>query len=121
MDLTQYKLLILCTYRHFLGTVWLAYDQAFREHTAATHLSDWSSMNAQLFNFHTAGSLVHNSSLALSSEYLKPPVSCASSVVCISWNKGRYMAPFSACRYPHRARIVQPRADPSKDASDQCK
>jgi len=32
----QYHLSILRTYRHFSGRVWLAYDQALREHAAAT-------------------------------------------------------------------------------------
>ncbi|KAK2547342.1 hypothetical protein P5673_032746 [Acropora cervicornis] len=44
-DLMQYQLLILRTYRHFSGRVWLEYDQAFREHAAASRLTDWSSMN----------------------------------------------------------------------------
>ena len=39
-DLTQYKLLILRTYRQFNGRVWLAYDQAFREHAAAVNLTN---------------------------------------------------------------------------------
>ena len=47
-DLTSYKLLILRTYRHFSGRVWLAYDQAFRQHVAATGLTDWSSMNCSI-------------------------------------------------------------------------
>lgn len=55
-DLTQYKLLILQTHRHFSSKVWLNYDRAFREHAAATRLTDWSCMNVQLFNFHAAGS-----------------------------------------------------------------
>ena len=37
-DLTLYKPLILCTYRHFNGRVWHAYDQAFREHAAPQSL-----------------------------------------------------------------------------------
>ena len=47
-DLTQYKLLILRTYRHFSGRVWLAYDQAFREHAAATRLTDWSAKSSNV-------------------------------------------------------------------------
>lgn len=39
-----YKLQILWTYRHFNGRMWLAYDQAFCQHAAATKLVDWSSM-----------------------------------------------------------------------------
>lgn len=54
-DLLQYQLLTLRTFCHFSGQVWLAYNQAFCEHAAATHLTDWSCMNVQLFNFHAAG------------------------------------------------------------------
>ena len=46
------------TYRHFNGRVWLAYDQAFRQHVAATGLTDWSSTNVELFNFHAAGASI---------------------------------------------------------------
>ena len=63
-DLLQYQLLILRTFHHFSGKVWLAYDQAFREHAAAIRLTDWSCMNVQLFNFHAVGSSVRESSLA---------------------------------------------------------
>ena len=44
------------TYRQFSGSAWCEYDKAFRQHAAASKLSDWSSINVQLFNFHTAGS-----------------------------------------------------------------
>ena len=56
-DLTSYKLLILRTYCQFSSRVWLAYDQAFHQHAAATKLVDWSTMNIQLYNFHAAGPL----------------------------------------------------------------
>ena len=101
-DLLQYQLLILCTFRHFLGKVWLAYDRAFREHAAAIRLTDWSSMNMQLFNFHAAGLSVRDSTLAQSNECPEPPGSSSSNVVCISWNMGRCTAPFASCRYAHR-------------------
>ena len=55
-DLTAYKLLIIRTYRQFAGRAWLNYDKAFREHVAAARVTDWSSLNGQLYNFHTAGS-----------------------------------------------------------------
>ena len=100
-DLLQYQLLILRTFRHFSGKVWLAYDQAFREHAAATRLTDWSCMNVQLFNFHAAGSSVRESSLAQANEHPEPLGSSSSAVVCISWNKGRCTAPFASCRYAH--------------------
>ena len=61
-DLPAYKLLILLTNRQFAGRVWLRYDQAFREHTAAMKLIDWSSTNVQLCNFHAAGASTHSSS-----------------------------------------------------------
>ena len=54
-DLLHYQLLLLRTYRQFAGRVWLAYDLAFREHGAATNLTEWSIINVQLFNFHAAG------------------------------------------------------------------
>ena len=104
-DLMQYQLLILRTYRHFSGRVWLAYDQAFREHAAATRLTDWSSMNVQLFNFHAAGSSVRSASLTTSSESPEPPGSSSSTILCKSWNKGRCTAPFAFCRYAHRCSV----------------
>ena len=53
-DLTAYKMFILRTYHQFAGRVWLSYDQAFREHAAATNLSHCSSVNVKLFHFHAA-------------------------------------------------------------------
>ena len=50
----QYQLLILRTHRQFAGRVWLGYVRAFREHAAASNLTDWSTINVQLFNFHAA-------------------------------------------------------------------
>ena len=50
----QYQLLILQTHRQFAGRVSLGYVQAFREHAAASNLTDWSTINVQLFNFHAA-------------------------------------------------------------------
>ena len=46
-DLMQYQLLILHTYHHFSGRVWLDYDRSFREHAAATRLTDWSIINVE--------------------------------------------------------------------------
>ena len=124
-DLLQYQHLILRTFRHFSGKVWLAYDQAFREHAAATRLTDWSCMNVQLFNFHAAGSSVRESSLAQSNEHPEPLGSSSSAVVCISWNKGRCTAPFASCQYAHRCtvcsgshRVTTCSRRPSKDSRD---
>ena len=104
-DLTQYQLLILRTFRHFAGKVWLAYDKAFREHAAATRLSDWSCMNVQLFNFHAAGSPVRSSTVPSSSKFVEPSGSSSSLITCISWNKGRCTAPHASCRYAHRCSL----------------
>ena len=41
-DLCQYQLLIVQTHRQFPSRVWLSYDRAFRQHTAATNLVGWS-------------------------------------------------------------------------------
>ena len=103
-DLMQYQLLILRTHRHFSGRVWLTYDQAFREHAAATGLTDWSLMNAQLFNFHAAGSTTRPSSSAESSDW-EPSGSSSSLVECKSWNRGRCTAPHATCRYAHRCTV----------------
>ena len=100
-DLLQYHLLFLLTYRHFSGRVWLAYDQVWFEHAAASHLMDWSLMNVQLFNFHAAGSSVRSNTLAQANESPKPLGSSSSSLLCKSWNKGRCTALFASCWYAH--------------------
>ena len=92
-DLTLYKLLILRTYRQFQGNAWLAYDRAFREHAAAARITDWSSINVQLFNFHAAGSSVRRS--------FTEPIGSSSAVVCKSWNNGFCVAPSCMCRFAH--------------------
>ena len=96
-DLTLYKLLILRTYRKFQGNAWLAYDRAFREHAAAARLTDWSSINVQLFTFHAAGSSVRRS--------FTKPTGSSSSVVCKSWNNGFCVAPSRTCRFAHRCSV----------------
>ena len=101
-DLTSYKLLILRTYRQFSGRVWLAYDQAFRQHAAATKLVDWSTMNVQLYNFHAAGASVRSGSGGFLSELPEPSGADSSQVICRSWNRGRCSAQFASCRFAHR-------------------
>ena len=101
-DLTSYKLLILRTYRQFSGRVWLAYDQAFRQHAAATKLVDWSTMNVQLYNFHAAGASVRSGSGGSLSELPEPSAADSSQVICPSWNRGRCSAQFASCRFAHR-------------------
>ena len=104
-DLTSYKLFILRTYRQFSGRVWLAYDQAFRQHAAATKLVDWSTMNVQLFNFHAAGASVRSGPGGSLSELPEPSGADSSQVVCRSWNRGRCSAQFASCRFAHRCSI----------------
>ena len=87
-DLSQYKLLILRTYQKFSNRVWLAYDRAFREHAAATNLTDWSNMNMQLFNFHAAGASTHGHG-EFANESAEPAGAPCSQIVCKSWNRGR--------------------------------
>jgi hypothetical protein len=53
-DLLLYELLILRTYSKFGRDAWRNYDEAFRRDAAARGLSDWSNMNVELFNIHTA-------------------------------------------------------------------
>ena len=53
-DLVLYQLLILCTFSRFGGSTWRWYDDAFRRDAAARGVVDWSHMNVELWNFHTA-------------------------------------------------------------------
>ena len=92
-DLTSYKLLILRTYRQFSGRVWLAYDQAFRQHAVATKLVDWSTMNVQPVHSGSGGSL---------SELPEPSGADSSQVICRSWNRGHCSAQFASCGFAHR-------------------
>ena len=101
-DLTSYKLLILPTYRQFSGRVWMAYDQAFRQHAEATKLLDWLTINVQLYNFHTTGASVCAGSGGSLSELPKPSGADSSQVICQSWNRGRSSAQFSLCWFAHR-------------------
>ena len=82
-DLTAYKLLILRTYRQFGGRAWLEYDQAFREHAAATRMTDWSAINVQLYSFHTGGASLRSAITSQSSEAVGSSVS----EICQSWNR----------------------------------
>ena len=100
-DLTSYKLLILRTYRQFSGRVWLAYDQAFRQHAAATKLVDWSTMNVQLYNFHAAGASVHSGSGGSLSELPEPSGAGSSQVICQLWKRGCCLAQFALCWVTH--------------------
>ena len=105
-DLASYKLLILRTYRQFSGSAWCEYDKAFRQHAAASKLTDWSGINVQLFNFHTAGSGPRSyvaSSVSRTSSSFEPQGNQNSdcSVVCLSWNKGHCVARAAVCRFKH--------------------
>ena len=98
-DLLLYQMMILRTYRQFTGRVWLAYDRAFRERAAATNLTDWSEVNTQLFNFHSAGASVRGAAAHVNSE---PRGAVSSNIVCRSWNNGRCVAPSAVCRFAHK-------------------
>ena len=100
-DLTSYKLLILRTYRQFSGCVWLAYNQAFCQHAAATKLVDWSTMNVQLYNFHAAGASVRSGSGGPLSKLPEPSGADSSQVICRSWSRGRCSAQFASCQFAH--------------------
>ena len=112
----QYQLL-----SHFSGQVRLDYDRSFREHTAATRLTDWSLMNVELFNFHTADSSVCSSSLAQSHESLKPPGSSSATVVCKSWNRGCCTAPFASVHYAHQCNLCSGAHHASSCSTQQAK
>ena len=76
----------------YSANIWLTYNQAFCIHTLhTTQLTDWSSMNLQLFNFQAASCLVCSSSLATSNKWPEPPGLSFSVILC---NEGCCMAPF---------------------------
>ncbi len=94
-------------YRQFSGSAWCEYDKAFRQHAAASKLTDWSGINVQLFNFHTAGSGPHSyvaSSVSRTGSSFEPQGNQNSdcSVVCLSWNKGHCVAWAAVCRFKTR-------------------
>lgn len=100
-DLTAYKLLILRTYRQFGGQVWLNYDLAFRQHAAATKLTDWSAMNVQLFNFHAAGTTNHSYPGRVIAQG-EATGSHSSDIICRSWNRGQCSSPYKSCKFAHK-------------------
>ena len=99
-ELMNYQLLILRTHRQFTGQVWFAYDCAFREHAAATNLTNWSSINVQLFNFHAAGMAVRASNAPVDGSP-EPHGSATSTIVFKLWNRGRCVAPYASCCFAH--------------------
>ena len=101
-DLVQYKLLILRTYRHFGGSVWLLYDKAFREHAAATKNTDWSKLDSQLFNFYSAGAPAKRFGSRALEESSEAEGSPPSLIICKSWNRGRCSSPFARCKFAHK-------------------
>lgn len=102
-DLTSYKLLILQTYRQCSGFCCLEYDRAFREHTAAKKVTDWSKMHVQLFNYHKAGAQVCSSptSSSVVSSQAEASGNASGKVICHSWNTGHCIAVNPYCRFCH--------------------
>ena len=100
-DLISHKLLILCTYRQFSGRVWLAYDQVFRQHTTATRLIDWSTMNVQLYNLHPAGTSVHSGSGGSLSKLPEPSGADSSQIIRRSYNRSHCLAQFASCQFAY--------------------
>ena len=100
VDLLKYKLLILRTHAQFGGLAWLDYDEAFRRDAAARHISDWSTMHVELYNFHTAAA---RSSPSTSAPRALPESSGArfATAICRSWNSGRCICLRPTCRYLH--------------------
>ncbi|CAH3030549.1 unnamed protein product [Porites evermanni] len=77
------------------------YDRALREHAAASNLTDWSTINVQLFNFHAAGASVRSLG-ELSEEFSESRGAPSSLIICKSWNRGHCVAPSSSCRSAHK-------------------
>ena len=73
---------------------------AFREHAAATNLTDWSTLNIQLYNFHAAGTSVHDHDAVTASN--EPRGAASSTIICRSWNRGQCIASFALCHFAHK-------------------
>ncbi len=99
VDLLKYQLLILRTQAQFGGQAWLNYDEAFRRDAAARHVTDWSCMHVELYNFHTA-----STRLPTTLTTRTPPESLGArfaTSICRSWNAGRCIGSRAFCRYLH--------------------
>lgn len=121
-DLIQYQLLILRTYSHYSGRVWLGYH-AFREHAATSKLTDWSAMNVQLFNSPAAGAAVRVSSAQSSTvlNHLAPPFPLWRDASCEIGGGARPLIPCiahhcSLCSGSHR--VLACLQGPSKTGKD---
>ena len=99
VDLLKYQLLILRTQAQFGGQAWLNYDEAFRRDAAARHVSDWSCMHVELYNFHTASTRLPDTPTTR----MLPESSGAHfyTSICRSWNAGRCISSRAFCRYLH--------------------
>jgi hypothetical protein len=86
-ELLLYALLILRTYSQFGGGG-----------GRLAQLSDWSNMNVELFNIHTAAVRVPRSPSRVQHAGSSTP---SSSFFCRSWNSGRCTAFGRQCRYRH--------------------
>ena len=108
LDLHKYKLLIIQTAKRFRDRSWLSYDIAYRKEAAASGSTDWSRMNADLYNFHTRSPSA-STSLPAPAPLLASPSSGAPAATgnssatqyCHSWNDGRCSWPFGRCRFRH--------------------
>lgn len=106
LDLLRYHLLILRLASQFPALVWCDYDEAFRRDAAARHITDWSSMHVELFNFHSAAAFARSGSSRSQAGSDKPgrpaprgaPIASA---ICHSWNAGHCSSPRNVCRYVH--------------------
>ena len=120
-DLTEYVLVILRTYRQFAGRVWLSYHQPFRGHAATTNLTDWSSLNVQLFNFHAVetsarqapGQGIHESSEAVASLGIEaspplptPPASMSTCALAVLETTGHLLVRVTRSRSPYAALVL---------------
>jgi hypothetical protein len=73
------------TYSQFGGDAWRNYDEAFCRYAAARDFSDWSNMNVELFNIHTAAVRVPRSASRVQHVGSSTP---SSPFFCRSWKIG---------------------------------
>lgn len=71
-----------------VAAVWLAQDQALREHAAAIPLVEWASINIQVYNSHAAEAAARSVN-----GQPEPLGSSTLTIICKSWNRGKCASP----------------------------
>ena len=99
-DLLAYMALIIRIAKQSPGRCWANYDRAFRLEAAASHLTNWSQINPDLYHYHT--SMAAHNTPSQSTSNREPLGDQNSTIACKSWNSGHCSSPREFCRFRHR-------------------